>query len=260
MKNINECLEKISSLTATAYKEKFSDNSGSVIVNIRGRNNKYNEQICKCIAQNFDKLKNIEETFEPKHSYYINRENSRYDFINDSPINLTEKRLAICFYNMVRDIDVFHTPLHYETPIGENKIGAVDLIYTDENYINLIELKSGKSPETLLRALLEIYTYYKKINKKLFYKSFNLDSKMSFRLIILLEDKTVAAIEANNLNKYVELLNLIKLIQKECPVKIFTFERINRDVAKFASNKKHPLYLENAKFNLKEINIPQFNK
>lgn len=255
MKDINDCLKKISNLTATAYKEKITDSSGSLIVNIRGHNNKYNEQICKCIAQNFDKLKFIKETQEPKHSYCQNRKNNVYNFIDDSPINLTEKRIAICFYNMVQGIEVFDEPLHYETPIGENELGAVDLIYKDNNYINLIELKSGKSPETLLRAILEIYTYYKKINKVKFRSDFNLNSNLKFRLVLLLEETTISAQEANKLNIYNELLNLIKLIQTECPVKIYTFNELNRGIAKFNKNKEKTLYLENVDFSLKEITL-----
>lgn len=255
MKDINVCLKKISNLTATAYKEKINDSSGSLIVNVRGRNNKYNEQICKCIVHNFNKLRNIKETQCPKHAYYQDRKNNVYNFINNTPINLTEKRLAICFYNMVQGIDVFDEPLHYETPIGEDELGAIDLIYKDNNYINLIELKSGKSPETLLRAILEIYTYYKKINKEKFYSDFNLNSSLKFRLVLLLEETTISAQEANKLNIYNELSNLIKLIQMECPVKIYTFNELNRNFAKFNKNNEKTLYLENVDFSLKEITL-----
>ena len=63
------------------------------------------------------------------------------------------------------------TIIDYQVPLKNKqseKIGKIDLISFNETTktLYLIELKHGNNNETLLRAILEIYTYYKIIDKE----------------------------------------------------------------------------------------------
>ena len=81
------------------------------------------------------------------------------------------------------------------------------------------------SSETLLRALLEISTYFKKLDQSTFKKEFNCNDK-SFQLVLLLENGTVSYKQAEKLTENYN--TLFKSISKllECPILICGFEKI----------------------------------
>ena len=113
-------------------------------------------------------------------------------------LEYNEKLLAIALYNSKKGYclgEIFD----YEVPIKEKqteKYGRIDLVATDtiNQSVKLIELKikpKNKNGETLLRALLEVYTYYKLISDS--FDKFVEDYKLSpkeyrrFQPVILTE-------------------------------------------------------------------------
>jgi hypothetical protein len=55
--------------------------------------------------------------------------------------------------------------IDYQMPIYDKKYGAIDLLaYNDDGVLSLIELKREYNTETMLRAILEICTYFLQID------------------------------------------------------------------------------------------------
>jgi hypothetical protein len=79
----------------------------------------------------------------------------------------SEKLLAIALYNSQTRY-CFGNIFDYQVPLKESqddKFGEIDLVAQKGSSIKLLELKTiGKTEDTLLKAILEIYTYYKLIS------------------------------------------------------------------------------------------------
>ena len=112
-------------------------------------------------------------------------------------------------------------PFYYQVPLKENTQdkggGKIDIVsISDENIIYLIELKYGENSESLLRAVLEIHTYYQRLNLDNFINSFPETEGMNpnnIKKAVLLGPETKAYIEARSLNSP-NMSNLKKLIKK----------------------------------------------
>lgn len=116
--------------------------------------------------------------------------------------------------------------IDYQIPLKSkrsDKAGKIDLITCKEDAAYIVEVKYLGNTENLLRAVLEIWTYYNQLNKKNFLKSFKEYKNKKCRDIkkaVLLAKGSTAYKEATELN---ERPALKKLIQK-LDVKIFLFE------------------------------------
>ena len=238
------------------------DSSGSVLVNLR--DSEYNKWIIQELINN-DNYKNLLDNIttnkaDERLSYSVDRKNKK-NYFSDK---LTEKRLAICFYNNRDEYDFIGKRLHYETPIRfykktkekeiEVREGAIDLVYQTPEYINLIELKSDTNDETLLRAILEICTYYKKLNTTQFYNDFkdSLEFKKPFQLALLLENSTGAYKDAECLSAdYKKLLEKISN-HLNCPIKIYGFKKICSVPFAIDNNKGKPI-LKETDFKIEEL-------
>ena len=141
-------------------------------------------------------------------------------------LNYNEKNLAIAMYNNRNNkeqIKYLGNILDYEVPLKSKQKGydgKIDLITTDEKTVKLIELKiNNRKKETLLRALLEICTYYQRLEKQLFLENYNIKEK-DFELLILIEKGSYADSQASNLANYPYLKKILKLFGQKLNVKI----------------------------------------
>lgn len=205
----------------------------------------YSEILVKEI--DVDKLDKIEQ-IDRKSPYYCNHQDVKkgYDGQFDK---LSEKDLAKCLYN--KKIKELGYIFDYQVPlkdIQEDKAGEIDLVsITDNSDIYLIELKRIADPskstkqDTLLRCGLEIYTYFKQINKDKFgeevtslylehFKSENQEiSKLlkkfdgksrEFKKAVLIFEGSKAANMALS-NEYTETKNLLRKLG----VEIFIYKK-----------------------------------
>jgi len=112
-------------------------------------------------------------------------------------------------------------PFYYQVPLKENQQskggGKIDLVsFFGKKVIYLIELKYGENKESLLRAVLEVHTYYQRLNLKNFINSFPAIKGVkpnNIKKAVLLGPETKAYIEARNLNSQ-GMSNLKELIKK----------------------------------------------
>ena len=123
--------------------------------------------------------------------------------------------------------------IDYQIPLKNklyNNAGKIDLLFFDENTsdLNLTELKYEGNLDTLLRTILEIYTYYKIIDKDKLIKEFEKYKKIKVKQIksnILLWENSLAYNELLEINEN-KRKNLKQLIEK---LKIcFIIAKINK--------------------------------
>jgi len=241
------------------------------ILNYRGKTidtgTPYSEIIADELTHNYEKLLplgksirirrtkpfNIGHQGEPNVDARLNR---------FQKITFSEKLLAIALYNSKKDF-IFGKIFDYQVPMKENRddeFGEIDLVALDEHIIKLIELKiNGTAEETLLRALLEIYTYYKILTGSL--EKFVQDYKLTnpkefiFQPCIITDSGALSGKTLDTLKDYPCIIKLIYAMQNEIniPIELYTYEYPSHEVTLRTKNDKHIDLVGNIQFNKIEI-------
>lgn len=205
----------------------YSSNIVKYKGNTKDTDEKYSEVISQELLNNsskynWDNIKQIkrEKNYNIEHDGKYNVESPR-----------VEETIAMKMYN--NTYSSIGKMLNYQVPLKDKAIteaGKIDLIAYEEksNVLYLIELKNDKSPETLLRCVLEIATYNKQIDAEKLKSDYNLHKNTSIKPAILIFENTRPAEDLKD--KYVN-----KLIEK-FNIEIFIAEKI--DESTFNINKK----------------------
>ena len=148
-------------------------------VNYRGRSVEgywYTEIIAEWLLQHMDKLYEIQPVERgksyktPDHDGNIKRETNRKE-------EITAKRL----FNMKKDLEGFGRIIDYQTPLKNVKddkgLGKIDLLSKNEKTksIYILELKKEDSKETMLRCVLEAYTYRRIVSQNKLFEDFEIE-------------------------------------------------------------------------------------
>jgi hypothetical protein len=198
----------------TLYKKKCVNWKGTVIDD---GSTYYSELIAEyLLARGLDQLEKI-KPITRKLSYRT----TGHDGIGTSHSNRHEEIFAKRLMN--KNIGYLGTILDYQMPlkdVREDEAGKIDLVSCNEQMqcFYLTELKCGKNPESLLRTALEIYTYYRQLNKLKFLQDFE-RSGLDVRKGILLTTGTRAFSEANDSNR-----PQLKRLLKKMGVRIFSID------------------------------------
>ena len=131
--------------------------------------------------------------------------------------------------------------LDYQTPLKNkqtDKAGKVDLVSYNSNKkkIYFIELKWETATDTLLRCILEAYTYSKIVDKKKLIEDFNKDGKIKIdenaKIVpcVLIFNNTNASEMHQNEKEYPYLHKLIN----ELKVKIIVIDKIETSIKKIS--------------------------
>ena len=115
--------------------------------------------------------------------------------------------------------------IDYQVPLKDNQkdnAGKIDLVTYDKksSCVYLVEMKCGKNKETLLRAALEIQTYYCRLNREKFLNDFELNRSIAIKKILLLGPETLAYKEykeSENLSDRPKLEKLLKILDVQIP-------------------------------------------
>lgn len=152
-----------------------------------------------------------------------------------------EKLFARALFNSHKTDAYYGTIVDYETPLKAKMsklsgiIGKIDLIAKDDNNksIKLLELKIGTNKETVLRAILEIYTYYKLVcnARDQFLKDF---SAISYKIQVgIITDKDSKSGEnIKHINQHPELYPKLKELIGKMSAEIGGFEFFTYDYPK----------------------------
>ena len=170
----NEILEEIQDM-GNFYKRK--------VVNYRGTTSDskeyYTEVVAEWILKNiylFDYIKPITR----EKSYKVDSHDGKN---KDNDSNREEEKIAMKLFDLSQNqgkvFDVIGKIIDYQTPLKDiqtDKAGKIDLLAYNENEktLRILELKKPDSKETMLRCVLEAYTYLKIVDKAKLLKDFGL--------------------------------------------------------------------------------------
>ena len=146
------------------------------IVNYRGRtedtNELYSEVVAEYLCENiFEFMNGIPEII--RSEYKIDSHDGKYD----ESSNRLEEKIAMKMFVMSengREFQYIGKIIDYQTPLKAKRddvAGKIDLLSynSTSNMVYILELKEPDSMETMLRCVLEGYTYFRTVNmKKLF--------------------------------------------------------------------------------------------
>jgi hypothetical protein len=179
------------------------------------------------------KMSSINEIVREK-GYCVKSHNGIVTTKNNSlPSNRTEELFALKLFNESKNGTIFNKlgkVIDYQVPLKnkrDDKVGKIDLISATDDDIFLIELKTEKNKETLLRCILEISTYYQVLSKSKFIKSYpnqfkNLSERNIKKAILISENSP-------QYNESKVIKNSMKKLIADLQVEIFV---INEDTLK----------------------------
>lgn len=149
------------------------------VINYRGKTADgilYNEIVAEFVCDNFDKLAFGIDNITRKETY---KKQS-----HDGEFNKSSKReeeiAAIKMFNQCKDgsaYDFIGKIIDYQTPLkntSKDEAGKIDLLSYDGKTLRILELKKKDSKETMLRCVLEGFTYLCTVDKAKLLKDFSL--------------------------------------------------------------------------------------
>ncbi len=168
---LNECEKAIRDIK-TFYQADF--------INYRGKTSDtdeyYTEVVAEFICDNIGRFKTEIPMITRKSSY------KTASHIGNVPTsNREEETIAIKMFNLSDKDDYVYDfigkIIDYQTPLKSTKkdvAGKVDLLSFDGHTLHILELKKPDSTETMLRCVLEGFTYLQTIDKDKLLKDFGL--------------------------------------------------------------------------------------
>ena len=159
------------------YRGKTSDKEGYYY---------YTEIIAKWLLDNI-KLFNDIKMISRKNSYKVDSHDGK---IKNEKSEREEEIMAMKLFdfsqNQGKVFDIIGKIIDYQTPLKDiqtDKAGKIDLLAYNENEktLRILELKKPDSKETMLRCVLEAYTYLKIVDKVKLLKDFGLPENIEIK-------------------------------------------------------------------------------
>ena len=139
----------------------------------------YTEIIAGWLLDNIELFNDI-EMISRKSNYKVKTHDGKN---KDNDSNREEEKIAMKLFELSQNqgkvFDIIGKIIDYQTPLKDiqtDKAGKIDLLaYNEEEKIlRILELKRPDSKETMLRCVLEAYTYLKVVDKDKLLKDFGL--------------------------------------------------------------------------------------
>lgn len=139
--------------------------------------------------------------------------------LNTKIEQLTEKRLVRAMFNS-RLLPVLGKVIDYEIPLkdtDEATHGDIDLLCILPGTCLCVEAKKPKASESILKALLQAYTYTSLVStkKSLFFSSFQLDPQLQLAPSILTFASAQSGWQLKEISKYPHLRKLIEMLDNQ---------------------------------------------
>lgn len=136
-------------------------------INYRGKcsdtGDPFTEVIAEFVLDHLQEFKNNITQITRRSSY----KTESHDGIHNMNTNRAEEHIAVDMFNMCKDgskFDHIGKIIDYQTPLkssqGDNA-GKIDLLAYDGKVLRILELKKPDTNETMLRCVMEGYTYLK---------------------------------------------------------------------------------------------------
>ncbi|MFP4333701.1 MAG: hypothetical protein ACLFQJ_10415 [Campylobacterales bacterium] len=131
-----------------------------------------------------------------------------------------EKIVAKKLFN--KDVKNLGTVIDYEVPLKSSNedsgVGKIDMISKKDKTLYFIELKKQDSKELILRAILELQSYYETCDREKLIKDFSLEGEITEvkKAILLFKDSKIANMYDELLKKInSKTIDLMKLLEIE---------------------------------------------
>ena len=173
-KRIKELAEKCSDALNTIelfYREPYVNYS----MKIRGI--PYTECVAGFVLQHLDSFKRIpmitrEKSYDSKHTGLYDPNSPRIEELD------AMKMFNQCRNNPDPTIGDAGHVIDYQVPLKNKRsdnAGKIDLLTETDDTVYVLELKKEESKETLLRCVLEGYTYLKTVNKEKLFRDYGIN-------------------------------------------------------------------------------------
>ncbi|EHI79419.1 hypothetical protein HMPREF9093_00313 [Fusobacterium sp. oral taxon 370 str. F0437] len=153
------------------------------VVNYRGTTSDskeyYTEVVAEWILKNIYLFNHIKPITREK-TYKVDSHDGKN---KDNDSNREEEKIAMKLFDLSQNqgkvFDIIGKIIDYQTPLKDiqtDKAGKIDLLAynEEEKTLRILELKKPDSKETMLRCVLEAYTYLKVVDKDKLLKDFEL--------------------------------------------------------------------------------------
>lgn len=137
------------------------------VINYRGKTKKglkYSEIVSSYLCTHIKLLESITSVTREK-PYRVNTHNGS---TQKAETNRIEERIALHMYgyryDFIGKIVDYQVPL--KNSMDDKGLGKIDLLAKQGEVLTILELKKVDSKETLLRAVLEAFTYYKTVDQQ----------------------------------------------------------------------------------------------
>jgi len=181
-----ELLEKAEKalLSENFYNQKFVNYIG-----IAETGERYSEILSEFLLQNRERFDKTITPITRKSSYKISSHNGKTTTGRSAKnSNREEEHIALGMYgklfNHIGEILDYQVPLKNKK---DDKAGKIDLLSFYDNSLHILELKRPYNPETLLRCILEVYTYWKTIDQKKLITDFHYQNVLLKKGILIWE-------------------------------------------------------------------------
>ena len=128
---------------------------------------RYSEIISELLLQDLSGFDKTIPQITRKKDYKVDRHTGETTTGNSlATSNRNEEYIALGMFK--KNFEYIGEIIDYQTPLKNkrsDRIGKIDLLSYD-NCLHMLELKGQGSKETLLRCILEIYTYWKTVNRE----------------------------------------------------------------------------------------------
>ena len=182
----NEIIKKLEVAKSEMWKFYSQD-----FVNYRGKTSDkerdyYTEIIAEWLLDNIELFNDI-KMISRENSYKVDSHDGKN---KDKDSNREEEKIAMKLFDLSQNqgkvFEIIGKIIDYQTPLKDiqtDKAGKIDLLAYNESKktLRILELKKPDSEETMLRCVLEAYTYLKVVDKDKLLKDFGLQKNTKIK-------------------------------------------------------------------------------
>ena len=177
------------------------------VINYRGKTKDgilYTEIVAEWLLENINKFSEI-KVINRENSYRIQSHDGTIQRLTNRIEEITAKRLFHKCFDFIGIIVDYQTPLKDKQTDNAGKIDLLS-VNKDEKSVYILELKKEDSKETMLRCVLEAYTYLQTVNKEKLLSDFYIDKEYKVKASPLVYKDAPQYLEFKENRRYLKTL------------------------------------------------------
>lgn len=224
----------------------------------------YTDEVSRLILHDFDR---VEINYEHLRTGDFRIKDHHGQCTLMTPISqITEKRFLRAMYNL-HTVKLLGKIIDYEVPlkaIQSAHHGDIDLLAIDKHKVRLIEAKKPGSNESLLKGVLQVYTYAKLVRRvrNEFLRSYDIQGDVELSPVVLTFDSAASGKQLLNPGDYPEMKALLKKLNHDLldngigSIEFYSSDLTDEEVngclrAKPYLDKSYEIYFKDSDFDLR---------